>query len=148
MQQILFLCTGNYYRSRFAEEYFNYYAQIRALNYRADSKGLARDMVTTGNVGPMSLYAIAMLRSLRIPAVRRNRFPLSVYLADFEHVDKVILLSGREHQPMLTEHFGDKVDSAIVHAFDIEDVHIEPETTALPRLRDSLDRLLSALPEP
>ena len=41
-KRVLFLCTGNYYRSRFAEILFNQLAPTRGLNWRADSRGLAR----------------------------------------------------------------------------------------------------------
>ena len=39
---VLFLCTGNYYRSRFAEILFNHLAGQSKLAWRADSRGLAR----------------------------------------------------------------------------------------------------------
>jgi protein-tyrosine-phosphatase len=38
---ILFLCTGNYYRSRFAEVLFNSVADKMGLPWRAASRGLA-----------------------------------------------------------------------------------------------------------
>src|SRR5688500_5812497 len=36
---ILFLCSGNYYRSRFAELLFNHLVAKAGLSYRADSAG-------------------------------------------------------------------------------------------------------------
>ncbi|MBN2191381.1 MAG: hypothetical protein JW751_01075 [Polyangiaceae bacterium] len=39
--QVLFLCTGNYYRSRFAEAVFSHGASQRAVGWRALSRGLA-----------------------------------------------------------------------------------------------------------
>ncbi len=41
MNKILFLCTGNYYRSRFAENLFNWLATKQGLDWQADSRGLA-----------------------------------------------------------------------------------------------------------
>ena len=41
MKTLLFLCTGNYYRSRYAEELFNHRAAPAGLNWRAQSRGLA-----------------------------------------------------------------------------------------------------------
>ena len=41
MNKILFLCTGNYYRSRFAEHLFNWLATKQGLDWQADSRGLA-----------------------------------------------------------------------------------------------------------
>jgi len=42
MKKILFLCTGNYYRSRYAEEIFNHLAKREDLPWRAFSRGAAR----------------------------------------------------------------------------------------------------------
>ena len=38
MKQVLFLCSGNYYRSRFAEHLFNWLAAKVNLSWRADSE--------------------------------------------------------------------------------------------------------------
>ncbi len=40
---VLFLCTGNYYRSRFAEALFNAVAGKMGLPWKATSRGLARE---------------------------------------------------------------------------------------------------------
>lgn len=53
MNTVLFLCTGNYYRSRFAEFYFRHLANQHSLNWRAESRGL---QITQGNVGPLSIF--------------------------------------------------------------------------------------------
>ena len=45
--RVLFLCTGNYYRSRFAEALFNSLAKRAELNWTADSRGLATDRAST-----------------------------------------------------------------------------------------------------
>ena len=39
MPTVLFLCSGNYYRSRFAEIFFNWLAPQQGLNWRAESRG-------------------------------------------------------------------------------------------------------------
>ena len=45
VKRVLFICTGNYYRSRFAEEWFNFLVrQERALHWVADSRGLALEL--------------------------------------------------------------------------------------------------------
>lgn len=59
MKNLLFLCTGNYYRSRFCEEYFNHRAVRHGLIWRADSRGLAPDVTVFGNVGPLSPYTLS-----------------------------------------------------------------------------------------
>jgi protein-tyrosine-phosphatase len=44
---ILFLCTGNYYRSRFAEVLFNSVAGKMGLSWHASSRGLALERGVT-----------------------------------------------------------------------------------------------------
>ncbi|MFX7063749.1 hypothetical protein ABTH87_19020, partial [Acinetobacter baumannii] len=51
MKKILFLCTGNYYRSRYAEEIFNHAARRKGLRWRAFSRGAA-ERGSPDNVGP------------------------------------------------------------------------------------------------
>jgi protein-tyrosine phosphatase len=50
---VLFLCTGNYYRSRFAELLFNHLAAAKAAPWRAESRGLDPDPL---NIGPISRH--------------------------------------------------------------------------------------------
>ena len=57
-QLLLFLCTGNYYRSRFVELLFNHQATRAALSWRAESRGIALDL-GVNNRGPISLAALA-----------------------------------------------------------------------------------------
>src|SRR5437764_4729434 len=63
----LFLCTGNYYRSRFAEVLFNSVAGKFGLSWRASSRGLALER-GINNVGPMAASAITALETLGIHA--------------------------------------------------------------------------------
>ena len=43
---VLFVCTGNIYRSRYAEAYFNHRARELGIRARATSRGLRTDLVT------------------------------------------------------------------------------------------------------
>lgn len=53
-KNVLFLCTGNYYRSRYAEILFNSVAGRMGLPWRASSRGLALER-GVNNVGPMAV---------------------------------------------------------------------------------------------
>ena len=64
---VLFLCTGNYYRSRFAEILFNSVAGKMGLAWRASSRGLALER-GVNNVGPMAVEAITALEALGVRA--------------------------------------------------------------------------------
>ena len=72
MSKLLFLCTGNYYRSRFAELLFNAMAATHALPWQAFSRGLALDK-GVNNIGPMSPFALDALRALGITSAGAER---------------------------------------------------------------------------
>jgi len=63
MKTVLFLCTGNYYRSRYAEILFNAKAKEMGLEWNAVSRGLAPD---PRNPGPMSSDSISALQKQNI----------------------------------------------------------------------------------
>jgi protein-tyrosine phosphatase len=102
---VLFLCTGNYYRSRFAEILFNSVAGKMGLSWRAVSRGLALER-GVNNVGPMAVEAIAALGALGIRAADAvSRFPAQVTIDDLERADRVVALKQAEHLPLLQERF-------------------------------------------
>ncbi len=143
MSRILFLCTGNYYRSRFAEAYFNHSAQRHGVRWRADSKALARDLGATGNRGPISPHALAQLAVHGIPQRGEPRWPARVEAPDFLRYPRVIALSRREHEPMLRTHFPEH--AARVHYMEIGDVDLETPEAAIARLARELETLLAML---
>jgi protein-tyrosine phosphatase len=55
VKTVLFLCTGNYYRSRFAEELFNHHAERCGIGWVAHSRGLALER-GTHNIGYISPF--------------------------------------------------------------------------------------------
>jgi len=110
---VLFLCTGNYYRSRFAECFFNSVASETGLPWRATSRGLAVER-GTHNIGPMAKSAIASLenRGLR-GSEDLKRFPVQLAPADLETAHLIVALKQVEHLPLLRERFpawADKVE--------------------------------------
>src|SRR5215471_16579428 len=102
---VLFLCTGNYYRSRFAEALFNSVAGRMSLPWRASSRGLALER-GANNVGPMALSAVNALEARGLRAVAESgRFPIQATLADFEAAHWIVALKEAEHLPLLQERF-------------------------------------------
>jgi protein-tyrosine phosphatase len=102
---VLFLCTGNYYRSRFAEILFNSVAGKMGLPWRASSRGLALER-GVNNVGPMAVEAVTALEALGVLANDAvARFPVQVTIDDFEGAVRVVALKQAEHLPLLQERF-------------------------------------------
>lgn len=104
MKQILFLCTGNYYRSRFAECLFNSVAAERSLSWRASSRALA---VERGfrNVGPMAATAVKLLQGMGIVDEACTRMPMQASAEDFAAADLIVALMQTEHEPLVAERF-------------------------------------------
>jgi protein-tyrosine-phosphatase len=102
---VLFLCTGNYYRSRFAEILFNSVAGKMSLLWRASSRGLALQR-GVNNIGPMEVTAIEALEARGIFGVADfARFPIQVTANDLEAADWIVALKQAEHLPLLQERF-------------------------------------------
>jgi predicted translation initiation factor SUI1 len=104
-KSILFLCTGNYYRSRFAEILFNAVATRMGLPWTASSRGLALER-GVNNVGPMELSAIKALETMGYrPIDDFGRYPLQATAEDFDKADFIVALKQAEHLPLLQERF-------------------------------------------
>ncbi len=102
---VLFLCTGNYYRSRFAEILFNSVAGKMGLSWQAASKGLALER-GVNNIGPMAVEAIRALEAVGVHAAEDvARFPMQVTAEDLERAERVVALKQDEHLPLLQERF-------------------------------------------
>jgi protein-tyrosine phosphatase len=102
---VLFLCTGNYYRSRYAEILFNSLAGKMGLPWKATSRGLALERGAS-NVGPMAVSALKALEARGLcadPAF--DRFPIQVTVDDFEAAQWIVALKEVEHLPVIQERY-------------------------------------------
>ncbi|HWE94500.1 MAG TPA: hypothetical protein VG269_11100 [Tepidisphaeraceae bacterium] len=119
--RVLFLCTGNYYRSRFAEILFNDLARRHKLKWSAFSRALALDKGSC-NVGPISSLtrAACAARGLEIP--EPVPFPCGVTREDIASAARVIALKEAEHRQYIAAKFPDlaeKIEYWHVHDRDI-----------------------------
>ncbi len=140
-KNVLFLCSANYYRSRFAEHFFNWYAESNRLNWRAKSKGLA--VGRYGNIGPISRYTVERLNEIGIPINGNSRFPQQVTEQHLSNASLVIALKEAEHREMLEESFADWVDQ--VEYWHIDDLDCADPEEALPVLENEVRALLERL---
>ena len=101
MKQILFLCTGNYYRSRFAEVLFNHLSTAADLAWHADSSGLRVQADGVVNHGPISHYAVEGLTTRSVPLPKSHRFPRQVTETELAASQLVIALKEAEHRPLM-----------------------------------------------
>ena len=142
MKRVLFLCTGNYYRSRFAEELFNHRARDARLSWNADSRALAIER-GSGNIGPISAHALSGLTKLGVEAAGGGRTPRQCRVEDLSHAELIVALEQAEHRPLLLERFPDW--EARVRYWHVHDVEFEQPTKALAGLVTRVDELVAEL---
>ena len=103
-KRILFLCTGNYYRSRFAEILFNVLARQSELDWIADSCGLAIELVPH-NGGAISPFTRKGLAERGIVLDNHQRLPRALKEDDLTRAHRMIALNQVEHQPYVEKQF-------------------------------------------
>jgi len=137
---ILFCCTGNYYRSRFSEIYFNYFAEQEDLNWTAYSRGLR---LSANNKGPISPYTLDALEERSIPIPEDYGIPMSMRLEDFDRADRIIAVKKTEHKPMVKAQFPEHLSK--VEFWEIHDIDVETPLVAIPKLEKQLKALFAEL---
>jgi protein-tyrosine phosphatase len=142
-RRVLFLCSANYYRSRFAEHLFNWLAAESDLDWRADSRGLL--VGNWGNIGPIARATVDALKQRGVAVDGEARWPRSLTSDDLEQSDLVVAVKEAEHRPLLSELFPEWADS--VEYWHIDDLDCAMPAEALPALerqvRALVDRLLN-----
>ena len=98
MKTLLFLCTGNYYRSRFAEELFNHRVPHAGLSWIAKSRALAIERGIS-NVGSLAPFAVRALEERGLAARGANRPPQRCTITDLKAADWIVALNETEHRP-------------------------------------------------
>ena len=131
MKNVLFLCTGNYYRSRFAEILFNWTAAATHLPWRADSRGLA---LHAGNPGPISAHVRLFLERQAIHLTGPQRYPRPVSELDFQIAYLIVAIKEAEHRPLLEGQFPDWINR--VEYWHVHDVEIWSPSEAQPVLAE------------
>ena len=105
--RVLFLCTGNYFRSRFSQALFQQLIEINQATggLQVDSAGLKVDP-SSGNVGPMAPEAISALqnRGVTIDPASLSA-PKQVTEADLDAADVVVAVDEAAHRPMVQQQF-------------------------------------------
>ncbi|MGI6209494.1 MAG: low molecular weight phosphatase family protein [Anaerolineae bacterium] len=134
---VLFICTGNFYRSRFAEAVFNHRARALGLPCRAFSRGLGIHLVE-GDLSPWAREALEE-RGIPLDCTGPTRLPLTQH--DLVRAKRIIALKEAEHRPLMERHFplwADRIEYWHVHDLDVSEAD-----EALPEI----ERLVEALIE-
>ncbi len=130
-KRILFLCTGNYYRSRLAEELFNHRARRLELDWHASSCALAIERGNE-NIGAISNYAVMALSKLNVPLRVPTRFPVACTEQDLEEANLVIAMKEAEHRPLMETRFSEWANRVVYwHVHDLDVVTDFAQTATL-----------------
>jgi protein-tyrosine phosphatase len=140
--RVLFLCTGNYYRSRYAEEIFNHRAELEGLGWRAFSRAVA-EALSPQNVGPISPYTLEALQAKGIGPGGATRNPVLCTVDDFAQAELVVALKDAEHRPMVAQRFAGVAHR--VEYWDVDDIEYLDPQTALGKIDEQIGLLIGSL---
>jgi protein-tyrosine phosphatase len=138
-QRVLFICTGNYYRSRFAEAIFNHHAAVNGSVWKAFSRGLAIHMAD----GPLSTHTQLALESRKIDLAHTGLDRVQLTEKDLEQSFRNIALDQREHLAMMEAqfpHWADKIDY-----WNVADIPYDRPENALPEIERKVLALIKEL---
>ena len=128
---VLFICTGNYYRSRFAEAVFNHQAQHLQLPWRAFSRGLAIHLVD----GDLSEHTALALNQRGIDRLQTGATRVALGEADLTLAERIIALDEIEHRPLIRRQFpGWEERITYWSVADIDRLSVELALSAIERL--------------
>jgi protein-tyrosine phosphatase len=136
-KNVLFVCTGNYYRSRFAEILFNHLSKEASLPVHAFSRGFRLN--PTKNIHNISPHTQVYLESLNIPFAYDAR-PNQLLASDFAEADKIVVLDENEHRPMMQTLFPEWEHK--VEYWQFEDDYIFDPAEVLPKLEKKIKMLV------
>ena len=139
MREILFLCTGNYYRSRYAEALFNHEAGRRGLDWRAVSRGLATYLAPSG----LSPHTTRRLIERGIPFSCTGPDTAQVDEQDLRRAARIIALKRTEHQPLMKRLHPAWADR--IEYWEINDLDGSTPEVALPAIEAHVMELLGEL---
>lgn len=140
-REILFICTGNYYRSRFAEAVFNHRAEANRLPWRARSRGLnIHWIIDQSELSPYTRTALTA-RGIDPRHTGTRRMPVS--RGDLARAERVIALKRREHYPMMLHQFPDWAER--VTYWTVDDIDRATPEEALPRIESLVAELIQQL---
>lgn len=139
-RQVLFICTGNYYRSRFTEALFNQKARQAHLGWRAASRGLALVASQHG----LSPIAQRELLQRGVPRDLWQGDPKALTLKDLDRSDCVVLMEEAEHRPLLEKRFPG-LDGHKLRYWHIGDTGKLKPATACQLMSKAVDELIKSL---
>ena len=135
--KVLFVCTANIHRSRFAEEVFNHLAKKGDSVHQAFSAGLR-----VGDYSFRTIYypALDNLKKLKITPLRPNDHSIHIEEVDIHEYDRIICMDEGEHRPMVTGNAN--LDDDLFEYWNIIDEPQVKSDISLPKCFQKVEYLL------
>jgi protein-tyrosine phosphatase len=140
MDHLLFICTGNYYRSRFAEAVFNYHAAKHNLNWQAFSRGLATHLSPDDG---LSVDTHNALLDRGIPLDYTAADKASVTEDDLRRATRRIALLESGHRPYIRSLFPGWEEK--VEYWQAQDLDVAEADVVLPEIEAKVIALVREL---
>lgn len=103
----LFVCTGNIFRSRFAEAVFNHHAEATGLGWCAFSRGLNPEVTDFDGISN-HLHEALDRRGIAPHHTAATKSTLTAEDLGMAHL--IIALSEAEHRPVVAQRFPDWIE--------------------------------------
>lgn len=139
-KKLLFICTGNYYRSRYAEAVFNHLAESLGLEWRAFSRGLNIGAAPGDALSPHTREA---LRRQGIPLSCTGAEGVALSAADLAAATRTIALKESEHRPLMEHQFPEWADR--IEYWEVHDLDCAGPDQALPDIHHRVETLAAEL---
>ena len=140
MKKVLFVCTANIHRSRFAEEVFNFFCTKHNKDYHAFSAGLR-----VGDYSYRKIYfpALENLKVFNIIPKRPNDLSKHIKDVNLENYDKIICMDEDEHKPMVNS--DPKLSNYNFEYWNITDMPKVDSDVSLPLCYKKVENLLNEM---
>jgi protein-tyrosine phosphatase len=140
-QRLLFICTGNFYRSRFAEAIFNHHAEQRRIAWTAFSRGLAIHLAE----GYLSSFAAEALKARQIGLRHTGLSRMQLIETDLDNSTRRIALDRSEHFTMMAKLFPGWENR--IEYWEVPDLPYRSAEQALPEIERKVIQLLDEVPK-
>ncbi len=136
---VLFICTANHFRSRFAEGLFNHYSKLNGLDLRAESCGFKPEDTAFG-VSPFTASALRLCEAPVecLPFIKQRIHPELISSARI-----AVAMRRDEHYPLLRDRFPGW--EARVRYWDVRDWPEVQPAEAFAMIREGIEGLIEEL---